>query len=319
MPFAAISSLPLGLSPLTIIAVIVGLIIFFSGLFIVQQQEVALVERLGKFVGVAKPGLNFKIPVLDIVRGRVNLRVKELDIPGKFKTRDNNFIDILVRVQFIILPDKVYEAFYLLQNPAEQIAAFVSNTVRAKVADMDLQEVFAHQDTIGEEVNKQLSERMAQFGYQITNSLITEIMPAHEVIQAMNKVLETENLKRAAENEGEAHRIQIVKKALADAESKKLQGEGIANQRIEIAKGIRAAASLVREGMAGANDAAVMQLLILNQHYDMLNNIGQNNAKIMLIPFAPSAVQELQNTIAGMFIAEESQKDAAPKPPPTTR
>ncbi|MBN8689702.1 MAG: SPFH domain-containing protein [Armatimonadetes bacterium] len=300
----------------TIVLSVLGVIILFSGLFIVQQQEVAVIERLGKFVRTAGPGLNFKIPLIESVRGRVSLQVRELDIPGKFKTRDNNFISVFVRVQFIVIPTSVYEAFYLLANPAEQISAFVSNTVRAKVADMNLADVFAHQDSIGEAVNMQLSTRMAQFGFQITNSLVTEIMPAAEVVAAMNKVLETENLKKAAENEGEAHRIQMVKKAEAEAESKKLQGEGIANQRIEIAKGIKIAAELMREGMSGADDHAVMQLLILNQHYDMLNNIGQSNAKIMLVPFSPQSVEDLQKSIAGMFMGAEAAGGVpGPKPP----
>lgn len=287
-----------------------------SGMFIVRQQEVAIIERLGKYLRAAPAGLNFKVPFIDGTRGRMSLQVRELDIPGKFKTKDNNFIDIFVRVQYLVLPGKVYEAFYLLANPVEQISAFVSNTVRAKVADMDLSDVFSHQDSIGDAVNSQLSARMEQFGYQITNALVTEILPSPEVIAAMNKVIQTENLKRAAENEGEAHRIQMVKKAEAEAQSKKLQGTGIADQRVEIAKGIKAAAELVREGMGGADDTAVMQLLLLNQHYDMLNNIGATNAKIMLVPYSPNSVSELQQTITGMFMGHESAGAEVQKPPP---
>lgn len=294
------------------------LLSFFGLFFTVPQQELFIIERLGKFVRTASPGLNFKIPFFEAIRGKMSLRVREIDIPGDFKTRDNVFIAVMVRVQYFVLPTKIYDAFYRLTNPEQQISGFVLNTVRAEVAKMNLQDVFEHQDAIGTAVNLQLSQRMADFGFEINNSLITSISPAEEVVDAMNRVLATQNLKQAAQNEGEALKIKAVLEAEANSASKKLQGEGVAAERIAIARGILESAQLLEHGIDGVSNEEAMKTLLLTQYFDTLKDIGaKSGSRVVFLPNSPSGLQDVQSSILAFMAAQEGHTTGS-VPPRTT-
>ncbi len=299
------------LIPIIFVAIF-GLMVFFGAFFAVPQQELFLIERLGKFVRVANPGLNFKIPFIEAIRGKVSLRVREIDIPGEFKTKDNVFIGVMVRVQYFVLPTKVFDAFYRLTNPEQQISGFVLNTVRAEVARMILQDVFEHQDAIGTAVNQQLSNKMADFGYEITNSLVTSISPANEVVDAMNKVLATQNLKQAAQNEGEALKIRAVLEAEANSASKKLQGEGVAMERIAIARGILESAQLLESGIEGVSNHEAMKTLLITQYFDTLKDIGsKSGSRVIFLPNSPSGLVDAENSLLNFMAAHEGMEKPA--------
>lgn len=299
-------------------AIIFGLILLFTGMFTVPQQQLYMIERFGKFLRVARPGLNFKIPILDIVRGKVSLRVREIDIPGEFKTKDNVFVQVMVRVQYLVLADKAYDAFYRLTDPEQQIAGFVLNTVRAEVARMNLQDTFEHQDAIGDAVNTQLSERMKEFGFEINNSLVTAISPPQDVVSALNRVLATQNLKLAAQNEGEALKIKSVLDAEASSASKKLQGEGVAAERIAIARGILESAKMLEEGIAGVSNQEAMKTLLLTQYFDTLKDIGaKSGAKVVFLPNSPHGLKDAESSIVAFMSAfEGNAMSAHPSGPP---
>lgn len=293
-----------------------GLLTFFGAFFAVPQQELFLIERLGKFVRTAQPGLNFKLPFFETVRGKMSLRVKEIDIPGDFKTKDNVFIQVMVRVQYLVLPTKIYDAFYRLTNPEQQIAAFVLNTVRAEVAGMNLQDVFLHQDAIGTAVNMQLSQRMSDFGFEINNSLITAISPPPEVVDAMNKVLATQNLMQAAQNEGAALKIKAVLEAEASSASKKLQGEGVAAERIAIARGILESATLLEQGIPGVSNNEAMKTLLLTQYFDTMKDIGaKSGSRVIFLSNSPGGLHEAESSIMAFMAAHEASAPNAPVPP----
>ncbi len=298
------------------------LIVFiFSCAFTVGQQDVLIIQRLGKFHKLATAGLNFKLPVIDQKAGRMNLRVRELDIPGQFKTKDNVFMDMMIRVQYTVIPERVADAFYKLSSPEQQIAAFVLNVVRTEVAKMELKEVFEHQDTIGDAVNTALSIRMAEFGFEIMNSLVNEIRPAQEVVNAMNAVVASENTKIAAKNEGEAHKMRTVLQAEADAEAKRLQGEGIAKQREAIVGGLALSVESLNAAMPNADVNDLMRLVLINQYFDAMRDVAHGDkAKVIFMPSSPSAVQNLGDQIfTSMLQAEEAAstgKDVKPKAPP---
>lgn len=303
-----------------VVVVVFALMTFFGAFFAVPQQELFIIERLGKFVRPAQPGLNFKIPFLERIRGKMSLRVRELDIPGDFKTQDNVFIQVMVRVQYFVLPSKIYDAFYRLTNPEQQIAAFVLNTVRAEVAGMNLQDVFMHQDAIGTAVNRELSARMADFGFEITNSLITAISPPNEVVDAMNKVLATQNLMQAAQNEGNALKIKAVLEAEANSASKKLQGEGVAAERIAIARGILESATLLEEGIAGVSNTEAMKTLLLTQYFDTMKDIGaKSGSRVIFLSNSPSGLRDAESSIMSFMAAQEGSVPNPGKPAPPPR
>lgn len=286
-----------------IIFVFIGLFIFFSGVFVVGQQDAFIIQRFGKFSRVAVAGLNFKLPLLDMVAGKLSLRIRELDIPGQFKTSDNVFITMILRVQYSVIPERASDAFYKLQSPEQQITAFVLNVVRGEVAKMQLRDVFEHQDTIGTAVNQQLSISMAEFGFLIRNALVNEVRPAEEVVRAMNAVQAAENEKTAAKLQGEAQKFRTVLHAEAEAEAKRLQGEGIAAQREAIVKGLSLSVDSLRSAMPSADPQTLMNLVLINQYFDAMRDISQGEkAKVIFVPSGPGAYRDISDQLFQSFV-----------------
>jgi len=290
--------------PILIFLVLLGLIIVFSGIFTVKQQSAAVVERLGRFHSVKSPGLQFKIPIVDKVAGRVTLRIQQLDVIVETKTRDNVFVKLKVSVQFHILERSIYEAFYKLENPHEQITAFIFDVVRAEVPKMKLDDVFERKDDIAIAIRRELEEAMNDYGYGIVKALVTDIDPDPEVKHAMNKINAAERRKIAAEYEGEAERIRIVAKAKAEAESKRLQGQGIADQRREIAKGLEESVEVLNQ--VGINSQEASALIVVTQHYDTMQSMGENsNSNLILLPNTPTAGSDMLSQMVTSFAASQ--------------
>lgn len=280
-------------------------ILLASGFFIVKQQTIAVVERLGKFSNDYGAGLKFKIPIIDRVVGRISLRIQQLDVIVETKTQDDVFVHLKISVQFQIQRDHVYNAFYKLQNPHEQITAFIFDTVRAEVPKMRLDDVFVKKEEIAVAIQRELKEAMLDYGYDIVKALVTDIDPDENVKIAMNRINAAEREKVAAQHEGDAQRILIVERAKAEAESKRLQGKGIADQRREIARGLEESVAVLNK--AGINSQEASSLIIVTQHYDTLQSIGNNtNSNLILLPNNPSAASSmLSDTITGMVSANQ--------------
>lgn len=300
------------LGPTMITVFVFALLVIFSGLFTVKQQTSALVERLGKFHSIRRPGLQFKIPFIDRVAGRMSLRVMQLDVLVETKTLDNVFVKLKVSVQYYILVDKIYEAFYKLSNAHDQITSYVFDTVRAEVPKMKLDDVFERKDDIAIAIRRELEQAMLDYGYGIVKALVTDIDPDQEVKQAMNRINAAERQKLAAEYEGEAERIRIVAKAKAEAESKRLQGQGIADQRREIARGLEESVEVLNK--VGINSQEASALIVVTQHYDTLQSLGENtNSNLILLPNSPAAASDMLSDMvtsftASMQIGEEMKK-----------
>lgn len=292
------------ISTLPIIIIVLGLLVLFSGIFAVKQQTAVLVERFGKFHSIKHPGLQFKIPFFDRVAGRVTLKIQQLDVIVETKTKDNVFVKLKVSVQFRVLPDAVFDAFYKLENPHEQITAYVFDTVRAEVPKMKLDEVFERKDDIAVAIRRELEEAMNEYGFGIVKALVTDIDPDIAVKNAMNRINAAERQKLAAEYDGEAERIRIVAKAKAEAESKRLQGQGIADQRREIAKGLEESVDILNN--VGINSQEASALIVVTQHYDTLQSLGENaNSNLVLLPNAPTAATEMLNNMVTSFAASQ--------------
>ena len=280
-----------------------AIFLFFSGVFVVGQQHAFIIQRFGKFSRVARAGLNFKWPFLDMVAGKLSLQIRELDIPGQFKTSDNTFVTMILRFQYSVIPERASDAFYKLQSPEQQISAFVLNVVRGEVAKMQLRDLFEHQDTIGTAVNEQLSLSMAEFGFLIRNALVNEVRPAEEVVTAMNRVVASENEKTAAKNQGEAQKLRTVLHAEAEAEAKRLQGEGIAAQREAIVKGLSMSVDSLRSAMPTADPQTLMNLVLINQYFDAMRDISQGDkAKVIFIPSGAGATKEISDQLFQSFV-----------------
>ena len=299
------------------ILIIVGFIILFllvlGTFFIVKQQTAGIVERFGRFTSVRKSGLQLKIPLVDRVAGRINLRVQQLDVIVETKTKDDVFVKLKVSVQFKVIEENVYNAFYKLEYPHDQITSYIFDVVRAEVPKLRLDYVFERKDDIANAVKKELNEAMTRYGYDIINTLITDIDPDQQVKNAMNRINASEREKTAAEFEAEAQRIKIVAKARAEAESKRLQGQGIADQRREIARGLEESVNVLNN--VGINSQEASALIVVTQHYDTLQSLGEEtNSNLILLPNSPQAGSDMLNNMVASFtasnmIGEQMKKD----------
>ena len=275
--------------------------LFFT-FFIVKQQSAAIIERFGKFVSVRQSGLQLKIPIIDSVAGRLSLRIQQLDVVIETKTKDDVFVRLKVSVQFKVIKDKVYDAFYKLDNPHDQITSFIFDVVRAEVPKLILDDVFLKKDDIAIAVKNELQVAMTEYGYNIIKTLVTDIDPDAQVKQAMNRINASEREKVAAQFEGEAQKILIVEKAKAEAESKRLQGQGIADQRREIARGLEDSVKVLNGVDINSQEASA--LIVVTQHYDTLQSVGDSsNSNLILLPNSPQAGSEMLNNIVASFTA----------------
>lgn len=287
----------------------IGLIILFKFFFIVKQQTAVLVERFGRFQSIRNSGLQMKIPIVDRIAGKLSLKIQQLDVIVETKTLDDVFVKLKVSVQYVVIKEKVYEAFYKLEYPHDQITSYVFDVVRAEVPKMKLDDVFVKKDDIAIAVKTELQDAMLDYGYDIIKTLVTDIDPDAQVKAAMNRINASEREKIAAQFEGDAARILIVEKAKAEAESKRLQGQGIADQRREIARGLEESVEVLNK--VGINSQEASALIVVTQHYDTLQAIGEEtNTNLILLPNSPQAGSDMLNNMVASFTASNQIGEA---------
>lgn len=300
--------------------IIFGIIVlsFFGLWFTVKQQTAVIVERLGRFHSVRNSGFHLKIPFVDQISGRISLKIQQLDVVVETKTKDDVFVKLKVSVQYVVIREKVYDAFYKLDNPYNQITSYVFDVVRAEVPKLRLDDVFEKKDDIAIAVKSELQDAMNEYGFDIIKTLVTDIDPDDQVKHAMNRINASEREKVAAQYEGDAQRILIVEKAKAEAESKRLQGQGIADQRREIARGLEESVNVLNK--VGINSQEASALIVVTQHYDTLQAVGtMNNSNLILLPNSPQAAGDMLNNMVTSFsaaniIGEEMRKSNEKNP-----
>ncbi len=291
---------------------IIVLFLIISGLFIVKQQTAVIIERFGKYHSTRHAGLQFKIPLVDRIAARLSLKIQQLDVVVETKTQDDVFVHLKISVQYQIKRDKVYDAFYKLQNPHEQLTSYIFDLVRAEVPKMILDDVFEKKNDIAHAIQRDLKEAMLNYGYDIIKALVTDIDPDATVKEAMNRINAAEREKVAAQHEGDAQRILIVERAKAEAESKRLQGRGIADQRREIARGLEESVDTLNN--AGINSQEASALIVITQHYDTLQSIGSDtNSNLILLPNNPSAASSMLNDMTASLLAANKITEASNK------
>src|SRR5499427_9853017 len=280
--------------------VIVAIIAIFalgtilSGLFQVRTAEAVVVQRMGKFQRVANAGINFKLPWLDQIAARMDLRVQQLALDVETKTKDNVFVKMPVSVQYHVIPEKVYEAFYKLANPKQQISSYVFNVILGHVPKMNLDDAFLQQSDIAIAIKDGLDDVMQTYGYAIDQALVTDIQPDEKVKAAMNEINAAQREQVAASARGETEKILKVKQAEAEAESKALQGQGIANQRKAIIEGLRQSVEAFSAAVEGTTPRDVMMFVLVTQYLDTIKEIGaQDKSNTLFMSHSPAAMGDL--------------------------
>ncbi|VVB43776.1 Regulator of protease activity HflC (Stomatin/prohibitin superfamily) [Beijerinckiaceae bacterium RH AL1] len=312
------AEITLSMTFITILVIIV-LVILAAGLFTVEQQNRAIVERFGKFSRVAGPGLNVKIPLFDRVAATINLMVNQVQLEADTKTKDNVFVKIHFAVNYRIEAGRETLAYYGLADIQAQITAYALDSVRSQVPTMDLDHVFERKDDISVAIQEHVGPAMGQYGIIIVSCLVIDITPAAQVVAAMNDIQAQARLQVAAASKGEAEKILVVKRAEAEAASKRLQGEGIAGQRKAIMEGYQASVEEFQKHVSGVPAAEVMQMLLLTQYFDTLKEFGTSTAaKVLLVPHSPAAMKDFGDQIRNAVLIGEEMADV-PEPPARPR
>ena len=264
----------------------------------VTEQSAYIIERFGKFNRTAHSGLGFIIPFVDRKAAAVNLRVQQLDVTIETKTKDDVFVNLQVSVQYSVVRTMVKEAYYSLENPKNQIASYIFDDVRAEVPKLDLDDVFAKKDDIANAVQKNIAQSMDKYGYSIVKALITDIDPDHKVKESMNRINAAKREREAALEEAEAGKIRIVKEAEAEAEAKRLSGQGIAQQRLEIVRGFKESVEDFKKSLDTVTHEEIMQFVLMTQYFDTIKDIGANSKNSsILMPHSPGGMKDFQDQI----------------------
>ncbi|MBK2004471.1 SPFH domain-containing protein [Francisella orientalis] len=288
-----------------IFLVIISIFLLAFSISIVETQSVNIIERFGKFVRIQRAGLNFRIPFIERIAGRVSLRVQQLDIVAETKTRDNVFVHMKVSVQFLVEESKAVDAFYKLTNARAQMESYVFDVIRSSLPRMSLDESFENKDAIALDIKKELSEEMSTYGYTIIKSLVVDINPEENVKRSMNEINAAQRQLEATKAKAEAEKLIKIKEAEGQKESMKLLGEGIAEQRKAIARGLRVSIEDVKEGTGGnISSEYISSLVMMYQYLDTLENMTKSGkSNVIFTPNSPKGFNNLTSEMIGALSA----------------
>ena len=296
-----------------LVVVVIVLSIALGSFFTVETAQVAIVQRLGKFARVAGPGLNWKTPYLETVVRRLSMKVQQFDVQVETKTQDNVFVQIPVSIQYKIIPDGVEAAFYKLSDPVKQIESMVYNVVLGHVPKMKLDDTFLNQADIASDLRDSRDASMKEYGYSIVKVLISDIVPDQKVKAAMNDINAAQREREATVSRAETNKMLLVKQAEAEAESKRLQGEGIANQRKAIITGLKDSVEDFAKTVPGSTPQDVMQLVLMTQYFDTLKDIAANDhSNTILIPHSPNTLTDLFSQIRTAIVTANELTSHSP-------
>ncbi len=288
------------------------LLLVILGVRIVPQQEIFVVERLGKYNRSLSAGLNIIIPFIETVAYKQTLRQMQANVDVSTKTQDNVFYTMQIAVQYKVFPDKVYESVYTLTNLRHQLESYIFDSVRSIVPKMDLDEFFSNQEALATAIRENLAKEMPKYGIDIVNTQVVQINLPHELEDAMNQINTNKRLMESNIAKGEAEKALIIRLAQADAEQKRLVGEGIAKQRLEIVRGLTESISEFRSQLQDASESEIFNLMMLTQYIDMLKTVGEKNT-VLMVPSGPGSLgdmakQMLESITAANMLEGEMKK-----------
>lgn len=294
--------------PFAIALIVIVVLLLCSALYVVPQQQAYIIERFGKFHKVQYAGLRAKIPFVDRIAQKTNMRVSQLNVKLETKTLDNVFVTVVASTQFRVAPEAVATAYYELQDPAGQLRSYMEDALRSAIPALTLDDAFARKDDVAADVQKTVGTEMSRFGFTVVKTLITAIDPSPQVKNAMDSINAAQREKEATRQRAEAQRIQIETQAAAEAEKTRLQGEGQANYRREIANGI---VDQIKSLQAvGMNIADVNNVVLFNQYLDVMRSLSESqNTKTVVLPAStPGGYSDLYSQITQALATADDVK-----------
>lgn len=296
-----------------IIVLVIVIVLIVTGAYVVQQQNMVIIERLGKFHKIVGPGFHVKIPIVDRIAARVNMRTSQSTFEINAKTEDNVTVQMDIAAQYHVSQVRgtaptdsgVYRSYYMLQDPIAQMKSYIIDALRSSIPNYTLDEVFAKKDSIAQEVNDTVSAMMTGYGFNLVSTLITNIGLPLDVETSMNKINSAQREQEAAQALAEAERIKVVTEARANAEAMEQAGIGIAAQRKAIADGISESLDVIKK--SGVSDKEANRLFLFTQWTDMMEKFAKNGRQSTIV--LPSDFNQTSSIFEQMLTANESSAD----------
>lgn len=267
-----------------IVGLVFDIILFLLGVRIVTQNTVKVVEFLGKYNRILRPGLNIILPLLEWTKTQ-ELFKKNIQIAVDGLTMDNVSVRIGLNVVYFVKDEDtaIFQSVYEIENPNMLIKATIDEQLRSMISTFTHKEIYTKRQEMGNTIEESLRQKLEQFGYSLDSIQVQDIQLDTRVMAALNKIVETEKLKEAAFNEAEAQRITLVKEAEADKEAKKLLGEGMAEQRMAISEGFKESIEAIKACDPSLTGEMILQFLLDSSRIETLEKIGKENAKVIYL------------------------------------
>lgn len=292
-----------------IVVAIIVIMLLAASIYIVPQQQAFIIERFGKYTGKIKfAGIHARIPFVDRIAMKTNMRVNQLNVQLETKTLDNVFVTVVASTQFRVNPENVATAYYELRDPAGQLRSYMEDALRSAIPALTLDDAFARKDDVAFDVQKTVGQEMSRFGFTVVKTLITAIDPSPQVKNAMDSINAAQREKEATRQRAEAQRIQIETQAAAEAEKTRLQGEGQANYRREIANGIVDQIKSLQN--VGMNITDVNNVVLFNQYLDVMRSLSEStNTKTVVLPAStPGGYADLYEQVTKAMLTSNEAK-----------
>ena len=280
---------------LIVLAVVVAATVLSTG-YVVRQQHVAIIERLGRFAGIAGPGFHVKVPFVDMTHD-VDLMTEDEHMTFDAKTSDNVTIELDVSIQYHVDQTNIHggedsgiwKSFYTLTDPVAQMKDYLADALRSQIPNRTLDEVFSEKDAIATSIDEVVAKKMLDYGYVLVTTLITSIRLPKEVQESMNRIVASKNNLASAQNDANAARAKTVIAAQAKAEAMAAEGKGIADQRIAIARGIKVSIDTIKGSELSSAEAN--RLFEYTQWVSMMEAFAAKGSSSVVLPgdFAASA------------------------------
>lgn len=284
-------------------------VIIISGLRVVGQNTVLVIEFLGRFSRVMTAGLNFKIPILERIAEKITLRQQNFALHGFYPSKDKVIVDISTNLIYAVSPESesIKKYSYSLSNRSDSIGAIIENSLRTYIAKETHEGILEKKEELAMHIRTDVEKQFSDWGMSIYSFQITGVSFPETITRAMSEVVASEQLKKAAENKGEATKIQAVKEAEAQKETKRLQGEGIALERKAIAEGLKSSIQIVEgAGATKQSTSEIMSILILTQYLDTLKGIGAgSNSKVIFMDSNINKTNDLTQQLIGALEGRE--------------
>lgn len=290
-------------------AVILFLMLVMPNVRIVQQNTVLVIEFLGKFRRIMTSGLNLKIPIVESVHEKVSLRQQNFGLEGQYPSKDKVIVDINTNLIYRVNSEVegLTRYTYSLENRKESVGAIIENSLRTYIAKETHEGILEKKEELALHIRADLEKQFEEWGMVINSFQITNVSFPKPITDAMSEVVASEQLRKAAENKGEAVKIQAIKEAEAERERKRLQGEGIALEREAIAEGLQRSIEIVQKATGGSSQE-IMSILTLTQYLDTLKSIGLSpSSKVLFVDTSIQKNTELMQQLMASFEMKENK------------